>query len=316
MRISARLGIAELLKSGTTTIQDMGSVRHYDVVFEEIEHTGIRAFGGKCMMDHPDTTPRGLLESTRHSLEETERLAKTWHGRDNGRIRYAVAPRFAVSCTPDLMSSASILAREKGYALHTHASENRSEISIIEKRERTSNIFFLHNQGFTGKDVTLAHCIWLGGTEKQLLVDTDTAVAHCPSSNLKLASGVAPLIDYLSRNVRVGLGADGAPCNNNLDMFVEMRLAALIHKPRYGANAISARQVVEMATIGGAKALNLDFIPMEKEHYDLIIPSATVAQPHIQAMLETIRSQHFRERVISLGGYDPSKSGQLWMEVE
>jgi len=156
------------------------------------------------------------------------------------------------------MNSASIFAREKGYALHTHASESRSEISIIEKRERTSNIFFLHNQGFTGRDVLLAHCIWLGGTEKQLIVDTNTAVAHCPSSNLKLASGVAPLIDYLSRNVRVGLGADGAPCNNNLDMFIEMRLAALIHKPRYGAKAISAQKVVEMATIGGARALNLD----------------------------------------------------------
>lgn len=258
MRVSARLGIAELLKSGTTAIQDMGSVRYYDVIFEEIEHTGIRAIGGKCMMDHPDTTPKGLLESTRQSLEETERLAKTWHGRDDGRIRYAVSPRFAVSCTQDLMNSASIFAREKGYSMHTHASESRSEIGIIEKRERTSNIFFLHNQGFTGKDVILAHCIWLGGTEKQLIVDTDTAVAHCPSSNLKLASGVAPLIDYLSRNVRVGLGADGAPCNNNLDMFIEMRLAALIHKPRYGANAIAARQVVEMATIGGAKALNLD----------------------------------------------------------
>ena len=97
MRISARLGIAELLKSGSTTIQDMGSVRYYDVVFEEIEHTGIRAIGGKCMMDEPETTPKALLESTRQSLEETARLAKAWHGRDDGRIRYAVSPRFAVA---------------------------------------------------------------------------------------------------------------------------------------------------------------------------------------------------------------------------
>ncbi|MDQ7052976.1 MAG: 5'-deoxyadenosine deaminase [candidate division KSB1 bacterium] len=258
MRISARLGIAELIKSGTTTILDMGSVRYYDVIFEEVEHAGLRVIGGKCMMDHPETTPKSLLESTRESLEETERLAKRWHGREDGRILYAVSPRFAVSCTRELMEQAAHLARENGYHLHTHASENRDEIALIEKREKVSNIHFLHYSGFTGEDVTLAHCIWLGGMEKQVIVETNTAVAHCPSSNLKLASGIAPLLDYLARGVRVGLGADGAACNNNLDIFQEMRLAALIHKPRYGADAIKAEKVVRMATIDGARALNLD----------------------------------------------------------
>lgn len=258
MRASARLGIAELIKSGTTTLLDMGSVRYYDVIFEELDHSGLRAFGGKCMMDDPETVPTGLLESTRQSLDEVERLGKNWHGRDDGRIRYSVAPRFAVSCTDALIEQVSHLAREKGYLLHTHASESRDEISIIEKRAKKSNIHFLHQLGFTGRDVVLAHCIWLGGTEKQLIVDTGTCVAHCPSSNLKLASGIAPLLDYLSRNVPTGLGADGAPCNNNLDMFTEMRLAALIHKPRYGAQAVSAQKVLEMATIDGAKVLNLE----------------------------------------------------------
>lgn len=258
MRISARLGIAELIKSGTTTLLDMGSVRHYDVIFEELEQSGLRALGGKCMMDDADTVPPGLLESTKHSLEESEQIARRWHGRDDGRLQYAVAPRFAVSCTNDLMANASQLARENGYLLHTHASESRDEITMIEKREKLSNVHYLHKYGFTGRDVALAHCIWLGGTEKQLLVDTQTGIAHCPSSNLKLASGIAPLVDYLSRRVNVGLGADGAACNNNLDLFVEMRLAALIHKPRYGATAVGAQQVVEMATIGGARVLNLD----------------------------------------------------------
>ncbi len=258
MRISARLGITELIKSGTTTILDMGSVRYYDVIFEELEHSGLRAIGGKCMMDLEETTPKELLETTKQSLEETERLAKMWHGCDDGRLRYAVSPRFAVSCTQALLKDAASLARENGYLLHTHASESRDEIAIIEKRVKLSNIHYLHQNGFTGRDVTLAHCIWLGGMEKQLIVDTNTAVAHCPSSNLKLASGIAPLLDYISRNVRVGLGADGAACNNNLDLFIEMRLAALIHKPRYGANAITAEQVVKLATIEGAKALNLD----------------------------------------------------------
>ncbi len=257
MRASARLGIAELIKGGTTAIQDMGSVRHYDVVFEELQHSGLRAVGGKCMMDYSETVPKGLLETTSDSLRQTERLIKMWHNREDGRLRYAVAPRFAVSCTTELLQDAADMAREHGCLLHTHASENRDEIALVEKRERLSNLHFLHKYGFTGEDVTLAHCIWLGGNEKQLIVDTNTGVAHCPSSNLKLASGIAPLVDYLIRDVRVGLGADGAPCNNNLDMFMEMRLAAMIHKPRYGADAITSEQVVRMATIGGAEVLNM-----------------------------------------------------------
>jgi cytosine/adenosine deaminase-related metal-dependent hydrolase len=255
---SARLGIAELIKSGTTCILDMGSIRHYDIVFEELECNGLRAAGGKCLMDHPETVPPGLLETTAESLAACEHLGKTWHGRDEGRLRFAVCPRFAISCTDALLSDASALARDHGYLLHTHASENRDEISLVEKRAGMGNIHFLHRFGFTGQDVALAHCIWLSGTEKQLMADTDTAIAHCPSSNLKLASGVAPVYDYLQRGIRVGLGADGAPCNNNLDMFVEMRLAALLQKPRYGTAAMKAQEIIQMATIGGAKVLNLD----------------------------------------------------------
>lgn len=258
MRASARLGIAELIKSGTTSILDMGSVRHYDVVFDELECSGLRAAGGKCLMDHPETVPPGLLETTSDSLAACEQLGKTWHGQDDGRLRYAVCPRFAISCTDALLSEASAFAREYGYLLHTHASENRSEISLIEKRAGMGNIHFLHRCGFTGKDVTLAHCIWLSGTEKELMAETDTAIAHCPSSNLKLASGVAPVYDYLQRGLRIGLGADGAPCNNNLDMFMEMRLAALLQKSRYGAAAMKAVEIVKMATIGGAKVLSID----------------------------------------------------------
>ena len=257
MRASAQLGIAELIKGGTTCVLDMGSVRHYDVVFDELAQSGLRAFGGKCMMDHPQTVPAGRLESKQHSLHESVQLAKVWHGNDNARLRYAIAPRFAVSCTDDLMADAAALARENGFLLHTHASETRDELRLIEKRAGCGNIAFLHRLGFSGPDVTLAHCIWLSGSEKRLMQETGTAVAHCPSSNLKLASGIAPIVDYLRRGIKVGLGADGAPCNNNLEMLTEMRLAALLQKPRYGAAALDAEKIVKMATRGGAQVLGI-----------------------------------------------------------
>ncbi|KAA3619880.1 MAG: 5'-deoxyadenosine deaminase [Calditrichaeota bacterium] len=257
MRISARLGIAEMVKSGTTTIQDMGATRFYDEVFDEARMSGIRLCGGKCMMDLKESVPQFLLEDTKSSLRETERLIATWHGSEKNRLRYSVAPRFAVSCTPELIRESAALARQMDCSLHTHASENRDEIALIEARTKLSNIHFLQKHGFTGDDVTLAHCVWLQENEMEVLEQTKTSVAHCPASNLKLASGFAPIVDLLRHDICVSLGTDGAPCNNNHDMFFEMRLAALIHKPRYGADAITAHDVVKMATIEGARALNL-----------------------------------------------------------
>lgn len=257
MRASAKLGIAELIKGGTTCILDMGSVRHYDVVFDELAQSGLRAFGGKCMMDHPETVPDTLRENCDESLAESEWLGQTWDGYDHQRLRYAVTPRFAISCTDELLIDSSKLARDHGYLLHTHSSENRDEMSLIARRAGCGNVEFLHRLGLTGPDVILAHCIWLNSAEKRLMEETHTGEAHCPSSNLKLASGIAPVYDYLQHGVRVGLGADGAPCNNNLDMFVEMRLAALLQKARFGASALKAKDVLRMATRGGAEALNL-----------------------------------------------------------
>src|SRR6185503_10059410 len=119
-------------------------------------------------------------------------------------------------------------------------------------------IAYLDQVGLSGHDVGLAHCVWVGERERGILRDTGTHLLHCPSSNLKLASGVAEIPELAEAGVAVSLGADGAPCNNNLDGFMEMRLAALIHKPRAGSSAMPARQVVRMATMGGARALGLD----------------------------------------------------------
>ncbi len=255
---SAKLASLELLMGGTTAILDMGTVHHSDALFEAALESGLRATIGKAMMDEPDPAiPPGLRESTKSSLEESQRLCKEWHGRSNDRLRYGYAPRFALSCTDELLAESVRLARQSGARLHTHTSENRAEIAEVKRRKGMDNLSFLHKLGLSGDDVCLAHCVWLSESEKDLLRDTGTHVLHCPSSNLKLASGYAEIPELLAAGIKVSLGADGAPCNNNLDGFMEMRLAALMHKPRAGAQSMPASQVLRMATRGGAEALGL-----------------------------------------------------------
>jgi 5-methylthioadenosine/S-adenosylhomocysteine deaminase len=258
MRSSADLTFAELIKSGTTAALDMGTVRHYDAVFESARDCGFRLTGGKAMMDSGQGVPASLRETTADSLAESVRLCKDWHGSQHNRLRYAFAPRFVLSCTEGLLRATVKAARELGARIHTHASENSTECDVVRQKTGTDNVAYLAGLGIAGPQVTLAHCVWLTAAEHRILRETKTVVCHCPSSNLKLASGIAKIPELLAEGVNLCLGADGAPCNNNLDMFVEMRLAALLHKPRAGPLAMSPLQVLEMATLGGARALGLE----------------------------------------------------------
>ena len=255
---AARLAAVELLAGGTTAILDMGTVHHTDALFEVARDAGLRATIGKAMMDErDDRIPAGLRESTVDSLAESARLCRQWHGAAGGRLRYAYAPRFALSCTDDLLRQVARDARDADARIHTHASENPDEVAEVVRRRGQRNVVYLHQVGLTGHDVGLAHCVWLDDAEREVLVSTGTHLLHCPSSNLKLASGFAPVPELIEQGVAVSLGADGAPCNNNLDGFLEMRLAALIHKPRRGPQAMHAAQVLRLATVGGARALGL-----------------------------------------------------------
>ena len=257
LRISARLGLAEMIASGTTTILDMGTVNHQDVIFEELAQSGIRAFAGKTMMDNGDL-PAGLRETTDDSLKQSLRLLEKWHNFDNGRLKYALAPRFALSSSERLLIEAAKMAADQGVILHSHAAENREETQLVRDRFGVGNIALFEKIGAAGPNLCLAHCIWSDEDERRLLKERDIKVLHCPSANLKLGSGIAPVPDYLERGVTVSLGADGAPCNNNMDMFTEMRLAALIQKPLHGPQAMPAGQVLRMATINGARTLGLE----------------------------------------------------------
>jgi cytosine/adenosine deaminase-related metal-dependent hydrolase len=209
------------------------------------------------MMDAPDPAiPPGLRETTAASLAESDRLADRWHGAADGRLRYAYAPRFVLSCTDELLREVGQQAVARGVRIHTHASENHGEIAAVAARFGVRNLVALERLGVLGPRTAIAHCIHLSASERRLLASTGTHVCHCPSSNLKLASGVATIPELLARGVSVALGADGAPCNNNLDHFLELRLAALLHKPRCGPRALPAAAALRLATRGGAAALD------------------------------------------------------------
>ncbi len=257
IRASARLAVAELIQGGTTCALTMETVSHTDEVFKVVAETGFRATVGKCMMDRGDDVPAGLQEKTEESIAASVELLEHWHGAEDGRIRYCFAPRFALSCTSELLTRVGQLARERGVMVHTHASENRNECQLVERDSGLRNVTYLDSLGLSGSHVMLAHCVHLDDQELEILARTQTNVAHCPSSNLKLGSGIAPVATMLDRGISVSLGADGAACNNRLDMFTEMRTMALLQKALHGPEVIPAGQALRIATIGGAKAIGL-----------------------------------------------------------
>jgi cytosine/adenosine deaminase-related metal-dependent hydrolase len=255
---AARLAAAELLLGGTTSVLTMETVHDTDAVFEAVEPIGLRAVIAKCMMDADRDVPARLLEKTAASIDESLALAARWHGRANGRLRAAFAPRFAPSCSRELLEAVAALSSERRLLVHTHASENRDEIALVKSLTGRSNIHYLDHVGLTSHRLCLAHCVWADESERDVLAGKRVNVLHCPGSNLKLASGIAPVVDMRRRGICVSLGADGAACNNELDMFKEMRLAAGLQAITNGAGALPARDVRWMATRDGARTLGLE----------------------------------------------------------
>jgi cytosine/adenosine deaminase-related metal-dependent hydrolase len=256
---AARLACLELLRGGTTAILTMETVHDTDAVFDAVAATGIRATIGKCMMDAPDAdAPARLRENSRRSLDESLALARRWPARGPGRLRAAFAPRFALSCSRELLEAVASLSSDEGALVHTHASEQQDEIALVRLRSGRSNVEYFHDVGLASPRLCAAHCVWVTPGEIDLLAEHAVKVLHCPGSNLKLGSGIAPIPEMLDRGVCASLGADGAACNNSLDMFAEMRLAAALQATRVGPGVLHARQVLRMATRNGAKTLGLE----------------------------------------------------------
>ncbi len=258
LRTSTRLGINELLLGGTTTLLDMGTLNHQEVIFEELANSGIRAFAGKCMIDINTLFP-SFKADTQNELSTTYELAKEFHGYNNGMIHYGFAPRFVLSCSEKLLKETKSMMQDFPKSLfHTHSSENKDEIRVVREMHNKDNIEYFDHINVLDDHTVLAHCIHLNENEIRLMKKNNSRVSHCPSSNLKLASGYANIPRYLKENISVSLGADGAPCNNQLNIFTEMRLASLIQKPFHGPEIMDAITVFRLATIDGAKALHID----------------------------------------------------------
>ncbi len=247
----ARLAALEMIRSGTTTFCDMYLFE--DQTAEAAKSCGIRAMVGEVLYDFPSPS-YGPLEN---GYEATRELALKW--KDDPLISVAVEPHSPYTCAPELFEKAAELSLELDIPMITHLSESRDEINQVLAKHGKRPVAYLDGLGVLNERLIADHCVFLSEEEMDLLAARNVAVSHNPESNMKLASGIAPVPGLLKRGIRVGLGTDGCASNNNLNMFGEMDTAAKLHKVAGGdLTAMDAETVVETATLGGARALGMD----------------------------------------------------------
>ena len=244
----AMFAYSEAVKSGTTCLLDMQTFMRKCA--DAAEEVGIRAALAPYCANKVDYASK---------LEENEDLIKKRNNSCNGRIKVLVGLHGFFDSTPEYFMRARELADKYGVGIHTHSSESLAELEFTKKTHGKMPIECLYDYGVVGPDVVLAHCVWLAKKEIEIFKKTHTNVAHCPTSNMKLASGIAPVPTLLNNGVNVGIGTDSVLANNNLDMFEEMKFAALLHRVNeLDATLLPPSTVLKMATINGAKALGLE----------------------------------------------------------
>ena len=250
VRTGMRLGILEMIRSGTTTFTDM----YY---FEEeaarvARAAGIRSVLGQTVISFPAPDARTPAEA----IVLAEAFIEAW--KDDALVTPAVAPHSMYALDRDSLIAVRDLARRYDVPILVHLAETKDEVEIANERHAMSPTAYLDSIEFWGPDVLAAHGVWVSEADIEILTSRGVAVSHNPESNMKLASGIAPIPQMLAAGVVVGLGTDGAASNNDLDMFEAMRQAALLHKVATGdPRVLAAPQVLAMATIGGAAALGL-----------------------------------------------------------
>lgn len=243
------LAFLEMIKSGTTTFADM--YFYMDDVAEAAIKIGIRGVLARGLIQFTD--PEGK------NLQENIDLIEKYHKKGDGRITCLIGPHAPYTTSPEYLQKVMAAADKQGVGLHIHISETKQEVEDIYKEHGVSPVEYLEKLGLFERHVVAAHCVHVSEKDMDILKKHNVGVCHNPGSNLKLASGIAPVPIMLEKGINVGIGTDGASSNNNLNMFEEMHLTSLIHK---GNNLnpliLNAREVLEMATIGGAKVLGLD----------------------------------------------------------
>ncbi len=267
------LSITEMIKGGTTSFVDMYSFM--DEVGLAVEQSGMRAVLARGVI--------GLCppEEQQAKLEEATQFVKDWHGAASGRITTMMSPHAPYTCPPDYIEKIVTIAHELDLPIHTHMSETLHEVLENEKQYGSRPVEHLMKLGVFSRPCLVAHGVHLNDQEIDWLKEHDVRVSHNPGSNLKLASGVARLPELIKRGVKVSLGTDSAASNNNLDMFEEMRLAALIHKGVSGdPTAIPAKEALQMGTVWGAESIWLQDVGVLAEGMKADFISLDIEQPH------------------------------------
>ena len=250
-RAGAELGLLEMIRSGTTAFADM----YFNVseVVAAVDAAGVRARVG-----HGAVTVGKDDDEARADIEESIAVAREFDGAADGRVRTAVMPHSLTTVSEPLLREAAAAARDEGVPVHVHANETRDEVDPIVEERAIRPLAYADDAGLLSGEDFLAHATHVDGSEIDRLAATGAAVVHCPASNMKLASGIAPVPDLLEAGVTVALGTDGAASNNDLDLFDEIRDAAMVGKLGAGdASAVPAAAAVRMATQGGSAALSL-----------------------------------------------------------
>ncbi|HEY3306035.1 MAG TPA: guanine deaminase [Candidatus Binatia bacterium] len=255
-RNTAKRLLHELASCGTTTAVIFSSVHAEatDILFEEAANSGLRAIIGKVLMDEGGEVPRSLLQEWRIGIEESIALCKKWHGASDGRLYYAFSPRFAVTCSEQLMITAGTAAREYGAYIQTHVSETLEEVDFVRKRfpHRRNYVDVYNSAGLLGERTILAHAIHFEDDEFKIVGESGAKVAYCPSSNFFLKSGTMNLRKMHQNRITVGLGSDigAAPSASLLSVMRD----GIYMQPQW----VQPREMLAMATIRGATALGLD----------------------------------------------------------
>ncbi|MBW1673199.1 MAG: amidohydrolase [Deltaproteobacteria bacterium] len=278
VRVGTLLACAEMILSGTTTFCDMYLFE--EEVAKAAKETGMRSVVGEVIYDFPSPN-YGTLEK---GFIYTEALIERWE--KDPLINIAVEPHSLFTCGEELLRKANDLALKKGVPLILHLAETKEEVNEIEKRFRKRPVQHLKDLGLLGSHLIVNHCVHINKPEIELLAENNVCIVHNPESNMKLASGIAPVPDMIAKGITVGLGTDGCASNNNLDLFGEMDMAAKLHKVNnLDPTVMNAQTLVEMATIEGAKVLGLEKITGSLEvgkRADLIVIDTN--KPHLVPM--------------------------------
>ncbi len=257
LRASARLGILELVAGGTTMILDMGTTRHIEAILEACDETAIRAITGTAIMDEGAGTPEPLWRDAGEALEETALLLR--RRRERGlQTGICLAPRFIPTVSDRAWRELTELAARENLLIHTHACETRGEIAMTLDKTGSTPLAHLEAIGVTMDRVRAAHGVWISEEDRRVLRSSRCAIVHCPGSNAKLGSGTADIRRLLEEGVRVGIGCDGAACNNRLDIWEELRRAAAGFAQLHGPESVDPLALLRLATSAGADLLGLE----------------------------------------------------------